>query len=631
MEFRVLGPLEVFEGGRVVAIGAGKRRSLLALLVLHANEVVPAERLIDELWGGRPPGTAANALQVYVSQLRRELAVGSGRVLLTRANGYVLEVARGDLDVWRFEDGVAAGERALVAGEPGRAAAVLGAALSLWRGPPLADFAYEAFAQGEIARLEESRLVAVEQRIEADLALGRHTHLVGELEALVRDHPLRERLRGQWMLALYRSGRQAEALAAYRDGRRRMVDELGIEPGPQLRELEAQILAQTSAVAAPTPVRRTVDDLVATGVDAAGLGDPPAARAMRVPSPVRARRRGACAALLAAALGVAAAAVAVLTHDGGRPAGVNRPFALAANSIAVVDGTSGAVRLAAPLVGRPTALAAADGMLWAATVNSASLTTVDARSRTIARVVPLRLAPAALAVSHGAVWVADGRHGQLAAVLRGYDDVSAPIRFARPKSAGARPEATSVAVGNGSVWVTDGSSALARVDPATRRVTPIPAGRPLSGVAVLGGAVWAISATAPSVLRLDPDTNRVTDRLTLARAGEAAPMPAAIAATADAVWVLNRNTATVTRIDPDTRGIADVVPIGTERVPNAIAGARSALWVANDDGTLARIDAATNAVKWLRIGESLRELAVDGSRVWVASAALDQQLPGGTE
>jgi DNA-binding SARP family transcriptional activator len=192
LDFRLLGPLEVSDGARAVVIGGGKRRSLLALLLLHGNEVVSADRLIDELWGEHPPPTAAKGLQVYVSQLRKELQNGSDRdgdVLVTRANGYVLVLGPDDVDVQRFERSVSAGEHALAAGEPDRAAQRLRQGLALWRGPPLADFTYEAFAQREIARLEELRMVALEQRIEADLALGRHAQAVGELEALVREHP----------------------------------------------------------------------------------------------------------------------------------------------------------------------------------------------------------------------------------------------------------------------------------------------------------------------------------------------------------------------------------------------------------------------------------------------------------
>jgi DNA-binding SARP family transcriptional activator len=187
MEFRLLGPLEVSDGGRSIEIGRGRRRSLLALLLMHANEVVSAERLIDALWGERPTATATKSLHVYVSQLRRELqASGNGEVVLTRGNGYVAQVGPDDVDVVRFERLLAEGRRSLAAGDPARAGEQLCKALALWRGPPLADFEYEPFAQGDIARLLEQRLVALEGRIEADLALGRHAELVAELEALVR-------------------------------------------------------------------------------------------------------------------------------------------------------------------------------------------------------------------------------------------------------------------------------------------------------------------------------------------------------------------------------------------------------------------------------------------------------------
>ncbi|HEV7752916.1 MAG TPA: BTAD domain-containing putative transcriptional regulator [Baekduia sp.] len=247
MDFRILGPLEVYDAGRPLALGAGKQRALLAILLLHANEVVSADRLIDELWGGRPPGTATKALQVHVSQLRKALTpvVGDrGHRLHTRAPGYLIEVGPDELDARRFERLTDEAARALAAGDAERAAAGYRQALALWRGPPLADVAYEPFAQAGMARLAELHSEAVEGRIEADLAAGRHRQLVGDLEALVQEHPSRERLRGQQMLCLYRSGRQAEALEAYRAARSAMVEDLGIEPGPQLRALHRAILRQ---------------------------------------------------------------------------------------------------------------------------------------------------------------------------------------------------------------------------------------------------------------------------------------------------------------------------------------------------------------------------------------------------
>lgn len=230
IEYLLLGPLEVRAGTGALALGGAKQRALLALLLLNANRVLARERLIDELWGENPPETAVKAVQVYVSQLRKLLPPGA---LVTRPPGYVLEVEPESVDLHRFERLVAAAREA----EPAGASRLLGEALGLWRGPPLAEFGDEAFVRGEAGRLEDRRLVALVDRIEADLALGRHAELIAELEALVAEHPQREQLRGQLMLALYRSARQADALEAYRDARA-ALDELGLEPSAALRQLE---------------------------------------------------------------------------------------------------------------------------------------------------------------------------------------------------------------------------------------------------------------------------------------------------------------------------------------------------------------------------------------------------------
>jgi DNA-binding SARP family transcriptional activator len=239
MEFRILGPLEVLDGGASVKLPGPKQRSLLAMLVLHANEVVSSDRLIDELWPGEPPESGAAALQASVSRLRKSLGGGAG-LLETVAPGYVLHVDTQELDLRRFERLVAEAEGE----EPAAAAEKLREALGLWRGSALADFAYEPFAEAAIGRLEELRLLALERRIDADLRSGRDAELVPELESLVAQHPLREGLRQKLMVALYRSGRQAEALESYQSARRALVEGLGIEPGPALQELEKAILRQ---------------------------------------------------------------------------------------------------------------------------------------------------------------------------------------------------------------------------------------------------------------------------------------------------------------------------------------------------------------------------------------------------
>jgi predicted ATPase/DNA-binding SARP family transcriptional activator len=249
IEFRVLGALEAVDQDGPIALGGPQQRALLAVLLLHRGQPVSSDRLIDALWGEQPPRSAVKIVQGYVSHLRKVLGDG---LLVTRGRGYVLQTQPRQTDVERFALLVAEGQRALGNGEAGSAAARLREALGLWRGPPLADFAYEPFAQSEIARLDEARVVALGARIDADLALGRETQLVGELEALTIGQPTRERFAGQLMLALYRCGRQADALQVYQRTRVHLSEELGLEPGPALRALQSEILAQARSLQAPT-------------------------------------------------------------------------------------------------------------------------------------------------------------------------------------------------------------------------------------------------------------------------------------------------------------------------------------------------------------------------------------------
>jgi DNA-binding SARP family transcriptional activator/class 3 adenylate cyclase len=248
VEFAVLGPLEATRAGTPIVLGGGRQRALLALMLIHANEVVPAERLVDELWRPEPPAGAAHSLQICVSRLRKALEPerdpSAPRVLVTQTPGYVLQVGPEELDRFRCERLVAEGRRALGEGDPAAAAGRLGDALGLWRGPALMDFAYEPFAQAEMARLGELRVSALEDRVEAELALGRHGRLIGDLEVAARDNPLRERLWAQWMLALYRCGRQSEALRTFQELRAHLGEELGITPSTELVALEEAIVLQ---------------------------------------------------------------------------------------------------------------------------------------------------------------------------------------------------------------------------------------------------------------------------------------------------------------------------------------------------------------------------------------------------
>jgi len=292
VEFRILGPLEVWAQGRPLPLPGAKQRALLAALLLHAGQVVAADQLVEDLWSEEPAAAAMNALWVQLTRLRKllepERARGEpGRVLITRPPGYLLRVEPDQFDLHRFERLAGEGRQALAAGAPEQAAMLLRRALDLWRGSPLADLAAERFLQGHIVRLEEERLAALCDRIDADLAGGRHGLLVAELERLAAAYPLRERFRSQLMLALYRSGRQAEALDAYRRTRRTLAEELAIEPSPELRRLERAILSQDPALELPV----TVTGAGAARAEPAAPAPEPTAPAPAPPAPMREDRR----------------------------------------------------------------------------------------------------------------------------------------------------------------------------------------------------------------------------------------------------------------------------------------------------------------------------------------------------
>ena len=592
MEFFVLGPFEVRDDGRLLALGGGKQRAVLAVLLLHAGEVVSTERLIDALWGERPPASALNSVHIYVSQLRK--ALGDSR-LVTRGRGYSLELESGHLDRERFERLLEEGRTQRRDGDPERAAETLRDALALWRGPALADLAYEPFAQTEIARLEELRLSAFEERIEADLEMGRHTHIVPELEALIREHPLRERPRAQLMLALYRSGRQADALEVYRDARRTLSVELGLEPGPRLRELEQAVLQQDPGLDAPE---------TAIAVDTK-------------------RRRGAVLLATGGALLLAVvAAIAVALVRGSGEGGIST---LAADSIGVVDAGSGRIVAQIPVAGAPARLASNGRSIWVGSDESGTIVGLDPGSRFATKLVAVGGFPSDLAVGEGAVWVVDGERGVLARVDPAYGTVTGKARVADPNLAYDRSreglEPTAVAAGLGSVWTTDGSSTLTRVGPRTLTINDrINLRAPLDGLAIGDQALWAISGPAATAIRLD-SAGRVTARIPIAaQPGFDSPYPLAIEAAEQFVWVLNGNTATVTKIDPEQRAVAATIPIGIDRGPARLAVGEGAAWVANGDGTIARIDAETNDVEIITVAHRLKDIAVGGGAIWVSAA-----------
>jgi YVTN family beta-propeller protein len=581
MEFRILGPIEITEEDRPVVLGAAKQRALLAALLVHANEVVSSERLVDELWGERPPATAAKGLQVYVSQLRRLL--GEGR-LETRGHGYVLRVEPGALDAERFQALLDEGREALAAGEAERASERLGRALAQWRGAALADVAYEQFAQAEIARLEELRLIALEERIEADLTLGRHLALVAELEGLVRAEPLRERPRAQLMLALYRSGRQADALEAYQDARRELVDELGLEPSRPLQELERAILRQDDALDAPTRGKLT-------GV--AGR---------------RARGRGGSLIIVGAAvlLAAALAAAAVELLRGGASAGL---ASVAPDSVAVIDPETGEIVRAIPVGARPTRIAVGEGALWTANFTGRTLSRIDPDRSVVVSTLGTDATPTGLAAGEGSVWVADEFAGTVSRVDPGTNTIVDTIRV------GGMP--TAVAVGAGAVWIADAvGGAVIRLDPTTNAHRRIRVGNGPVDVAVGAGGVWVANASDGTLSRLDPTTGVVVERAIALRFE-----PSHLAAGAGAVWATGTLADEVARIDPETNSVAATIPVGDG--PTGVAVGGGAVWVADSlSGAVVKVDPRTGrVVRTTQVGASPDGLVFANGIVWATVRA----------
>jgi YVTN family beta-propeller protein len=594
MDFRILGPVEVRDDGHVVRLGGGKQRAVLALLLLNTNRVVASERMIELLWGERPPATAATALHGHISSLRKALGP---EVIVTRPPGYVLETAIGELDLERFEWLWAEGREALERGDPARGAERLRAALALWHGEALSDIGFEPFVQAEATRLEGLRLDAVQDRIDADLATGRGPELVGELERLVAAEPLRERLWAQLMLALYRSGRQTEALDAYRRVRRQLVSELGIEPGPELRDLEGRILAH----------------------------DPALGGGARVLAPLRRRAnvRLAPAVVALAAIAVVTTALLLVSGDADRAE-------VPADSVAIIDLRRNAVVGATTLLQDPGPIAAGAGLVWAISLKSESVSRIDPQARRLVGTKGVGEVPANVAGATGEVWVLDRCDGSGPGSLLhvhtaggGGIDLDETISLAdlTPRQGTAvgavQAPRCGLAASGASAWVaTSIPPGLVRVDydraaAKSTVVNATPLAHPPSAVAVGAGSVWAIDRDDEVVRRIDPDSGKVLRSL---RAGHA---PVALAVGEGAVWVANADDDSVSRIDPRTSTVTKAISVGDQ--PAAVATGAGSVWVANSgDGSVSRIDPRTDGVTdTYTVGHSPQGVAVAGDAAWV--------------
>ena len=586
MELRILGPFQAFDdSGREVVLPTGRERALLAALVLRRGAVVSVDALVDALWGEAVPSTAVKAVQGYVSHLRRVL--GSDGAIVTQPPGYVLRIPAEAIDARRFELLAADGWRTLE-DDPVAALATFDQALALWRGAALAEFAFADFAQREITRLEELRLETLEGRFEAMLRLGRHGAIVAELETRVTEHPLRERLRGQLMLALYRSGRQVEALEVYRKGRRLMADELGLEPGAELQRLEKAMLSQDPSLDAPARRQRPTHEPAVT---------PPA------PGVRRGRRRVAAGVVLT----VVVAAAATL----GYLAVADEPSASVAATpptLAVIDPETNRVVASIPVGSKPVAIAAGEGSVWVGDARDGTITRVDPETQKVVKTIGIGAPVVDLATGLGGVWAATGGFGEVVRIDPEVGAVAQRIPLGDAEDP-VVPSVPSVGVGDGRVWagVPEG---LARIEPRSGVVidtVELDSTQALQ-IAAGGGAVW-VTTIANRAKRVEASSGRPTAEFYAG--GWVYPVTLG----GGAAWVGGLRG--LVKLNPDTG--ASLSSSAQVKLVTGIAYGEGSIWLTNGDtAEIVRLDPGTGAVEaTIPMGGRGDDLVVTQGLVWV--------------
>jgi DNA-binding SARP family transcriptional activator len=593
LEFRLLGTLEAGELD-TAALGSRKQRALLAYLLLHRNEAVPRDALVDALWPDDPPASAAHSLDVYASGLRKSL--GADGLLEARGGALRLRVDDDAVDVARFERFVDAAHQA---DSPTERLAAIDQALALWRGRALADLGDEPFVGQERERLEEQRLVAVEERFDTLLALGRHGEAAPLLQSIVSEHPLRERPRRLLMLALYRAGRQADALEVYQAYRRLLRDELGLDPSPELRELEAAILRHAPSLASP----------VAAG---------------SAPVLVWQRRRRALLLGAAAVAVVAGTALVVLVLTGGKSKTPTVPHL----SAAAIDPASGRPIAVLPLHGQPIAALGTGDTIWIANSTDRTLTQIDDRSMTVVSTIGLPSQPTALAFGAGRIWIAslDTKHS-LSAVDPRSGDVLFSIPLRQPGlgrfGVGRWTGASDVVFAHGSVWATVGVSGLLRLSPQGKVLHSYVVGPEPLAVTAGPSTVW-VALIGPGQLRaVDPFSNSVGDAIQVGNMQDGSESRLAlhctIAAAGNSIWAPAYYAPGVWHIDALHQRVIGVVQTGGS--PCTVAIGLGKVWVANPNAEeLDEIDPVTEAiVRRIAIAAPPSSVAVGRTHVWVTT------------
>ena len=618
MDFKLLGAIEVATAGGALALGGPTPRAVLADLALHAGETVASSQLIDDLWGEQPPASAGQTLGTYIYRLRRVLdgSGAGGASLETRPTGYMLAVAPEQVDVWRFRDLAARGGAAIEQNDATTAVTLVTSALALWRGPALADVQAATFAPIAAQRLEEERLTAFQTLVDARLRLGQHRALVPELDAAIAGSPYRESFHAQLMLALYRSGRQAEALAAFRRARELLTGELGIEPGRELRELERAILLQAPELDLASGASQRALHFVAAAPPTTGPSerlptapDSPGHRPALVRERPHWRWAAAAAALsLAAAISLPILLAAASSHADALSDGVGE----------LTAGGSGIVRSLA-MSSPPGAAVSADGSVWVTNPERNVVYRIDLVNASIIQTIQVGSDPSAITALDGDIWVADTLDGTVSRINATVNQVVQRIKVG--------PGPTGIVTGGGLIWVADDSnSTLEAIDPVSgHRTRTIALTSAPFGVAFGAGSLWVTSPSDNSVTRIDPRSGQPGQQIPVGGSG-----PTAIVFGLGSVWVANGLDSTVSRVDPATDMVAATVPVGDG--PDALAITGNSVWAANRlSSTLTRIsaDSDSRGSTLALAGGPVALTAFDG-HVWVAAGPGNAEPTGGT-
>lgn len=586
--FLILGPFEVHLDGEALALGARQQRALLAALTLRANELVSSERLIDELWPEDPPDTADHLVHVYVSRLRKALGDEGRSILVTRPPGYQLLIEHGQLDLHRFEDLVASAKTSIDHERSTDASAQLRDALALWRGPALADLVSESFARADAERLNELRTSATEDLMGSELAAGRDD-LVAELKALVAQHPLRERLRGFLMVALYREGRQAEALDVYERTRAILAEELGIDPSQELQDLHRRVLSQDPTLR-PTPPMRV------SGNGDMAVAEPPATQ-----RPAGERRRAGVFVGIAAAIALLAMGIIALTRPPTAP-----PRSAGRSVVAFLDATTNAYSTQIAFEGSASAIAVDGDELWVADVGAGTVTRIHTSTHESDGPVSSVIDPVAITAGGGRAWVIDPFAGRITAF-----DASGQVDTGFIWRSSAPVDAVYV---QGALWVVDTTcECVFKLDATTGKLekkiaAPFVGAGPIR-IDAGPGAIWILNGIGRSLVRISPwNGEPVGDPISLAG------QPTDLAVSKDTIWVSMEGNDLVERLSLSGASLGDVTVAGG---PSTIVADSTGAWVLTSrGGQIVRLTGTTTSTVSLAMRPDA--LAVGDAGAWVS-------------